>query len=75
MDKKLWLQGSDGERDRFISAWRAQAVNRVCNAFEVVKLDEMANFGDKSFFNRKARNLSPVVSDNDLDPSPEIEVV
>jgi hypothetical protein len=44
------------------------------DAFEIVKPGEMAKFGDKSFFNRKARNLSPVVSDDDLDLSPEIDM-
>jgi hypothetical protein len=49
--------------------WRKTAVNRVCEAFELVKKAEMAKFGEKSYFYRKANGLPPADSDDDPDPA------
>jgi hypothetical protein len=42
-------------------------VNRVCEAFELVKEAEMERFGEKSYFYRKMNGLSPADSDDDPD--------
>ena len=40
-------------------------MNRVCEAFELVKEAEMERFGEKSYFYRKMNGLSPADSDDD----------
>ena len=42
-------------------------MNRVCEAFELVKKVEMERIGEKSYFYRKMNGLSPADSDDDLD--------
>jgi hypothetical protein len=42
-------------------------VNRVCEAFELVKEAEMERFGEKSYFYRKMNGLSPADFDDDPD--------
>lgn len=70
-EKKALLLGTKEERERIISAWRQKAVNKVCEAFEKVREAEMERFGEKSYFRRRARGLSPAVSDSDPDASEE----
>jgi hypothetical protein len=43
------------------------AVNRVCEAFELVKEAEIERFGENSYFYRKMNGLSPADSDDDPD--------
>jgi len=47
--------------------WRKVTVNRVCEAFELIKEAEMERFDEKSYFYRKMNGLSPADSDDDLD--------
>jgi len=67
-EKKLLLTGAKTDVDTFLEEWRKTAVNRVCEAFEVVKRGEMKIFGTKSYFYRKANNMPPAESDDDPDP-------
>jgi hypothetical protein len=53
--------------DSYLEKWRKVAVNRVYEAFELVKEAEMERFGEKSYFYRKMNGLSPADSDNDPD--------
>ena len=64
-EKKLLLTGSRAEVDSYFKKWRKVAVNRVCEAFEIVKETEMERFGEKSYFYRKMNGLSPADSDDD----------
>jgi hypothetical protein len=58
-EKKLLLTGAKAEVDSYLEGWRRLAVNRVCEAFELVKEAEMEMFGEKSYFYRKMNGLSP----------------
>jgi hypothetical protein len=55
--------------DSYLEKWRKTAVNRVCEAFELVKEAEMEKFGEKSYFYRKTKGLPPADSDDDPDPA------
>jgi len=66
-EKKLLLTGTRAEVDSYLEKWREVAVNRVCEAFELVKEAEMERFGKKSYFYRKMNSLSPADSDDDPD--------
>ena len=44
-------------------------MNRVCEAFELVKEAEMEKFGEKSYFYCKTNGLPSADSDNDPDPA------
>ena len=67
-EKKLLLQGTNAQRNKYINEWRKRAVNKVCEAFKIVKQAERDAFGEKSYFYRKERGLSPAVSNDDPDP-------
>ena len=54
----------------YLEQWRRAAVNRVCEAFELVKKAEVKRFGEKSYFYRKSHGLPPAESDDDPDPDP-----
>lgn len=43
-------------------------MNRVCEAFELVKEAEMEMFGEKSYFYQQASGLPPANADDDPDP-------
>ena len=47
--------------DAYIEKWRKVAVNRVCEAFQLVKQAEMEKFGEKSYFYRKDNGLAYLV--------------
>ena len=47
-EKKLLLTGSKADVDSYLGKWRKTAVNRVCEAFDLVKEAEMERFGEKS---------------------------
>ena len=64
-EKELLLTGSMVEVDSYLENWRKVAVNRVCEAFELVKEGEMKRFGKKSYFYRKMNGLSPADSADD----------
>jgi hypothetical protein len=64
-EKKL---GTRAEVGSYLEKWRMVAVNRVCEAFELVKEAEMERFGEKFYFDRKMNGLSPADSDDDPDP-------
>lgn len=66
-EKKLLLTGTRAEVDLYLEKWRKVAVNRVCEAFELVKEAEIERFGEKSYFYRKMNGLSPADSDDDPD--------
>ena len=68
-EKKLLLTGAKADVDSYLEKWRKTAVNRVCEAFELVKEAEMERFGEKSYFYRKTNGLPPVDSDDDPDIS------
>jgi hypothetical protein len=46
-EKELLLTGTRAEVDSYLEKWRKVAVNRVCEAFELVKEAEMERFGEK----------------------------
>ena len=66
-EKRLLLTGTGPEVDSYLEKWRKVAMNRVCEAFELVKEAEMERFGEKSYFYRKMNGLSPADSDDDPD--------
>jgi hypothetical protein len=66
-EKRLLLTGAKADVDSYLEKWRRVAVNRVCEAFELVKETEMERFGEKSYFYRKKNGLSPADSDDDPD--------
>jgi hypothetical protein len=66
-EKKLLLTGAKAEVDSYLGKWRKTAVNRVCEAFNLVKEAEMERFGEKSYFYRKTNGLPPADSDDDPD--------
>jgi hypothetical protein len=68
LEKRLLLTGAKADVDAYLDRWRKEAVNRVCEAFELVKETEMEEFGEKSYFYRKANGLPPAVADGDPDP-------
>jgi len=49
-EKRTLLLGSDKVRDEFITEWRQNCVNKVCELFEQVTDAERAFFGLKSYF-------------------------
>ena len=67
-EKKLLLTGAKADVDSYLGKWRKTAVNRVCEAFELVKEAEMEKFGEKSYFYCKTNGLPSADSDNDPDP-------
>ena len=50
------------EVDAYLKQWRRTAVNRVCEAFELVET-EIERLGEKSDFYRKFHELPPAESD------------
>ena len=66
-EKRLLLTGAKADVDSYLDSWRKGAVNRVCEAFELVKEAEMEKFGEKSYFYRKANGLPPADADDDPD--------
>jgi hypothetical protein len=75
-EKRILLLGSAEERDQYLAKWRQRAVNQVCEAFQWVKQAEVSRFGERSFFYRVERGLSPAMSDDeDPDPVGDDEVV
>jgi len=64
-EKTLLLTGAEAEVGAYLERWRKMAVNRVCEAFELVKEAEVKRFGEKSYFYRKSHRLSPAESDGD----------
>jgi hypothetical protein len=66
-EKRLLLTGAKADVDLYLEKWRRAAVNRVREAFELVKEAEMERFGEKSYFYRKMNGLSPADSDDDPD--------
>jgi hypothetical protein len=50
--------------DSYLEKWRRVAVDRVCEAPELVKEAEMERFDEKSYFYRKMNGLSPADSDD-----------
>jgi hypothetical protein len=69
-EKRLLLTGTEMEVNAYLDQWRKTAVNRVCEAFELVKEAEVERFGEKSYFYRKSHGLPPAESDDDPDPDP-----
>jgi hypothetical protein len=69
-EKRLLLTGTEAEVGAYLEQWRRAAVNRVCEAFELVKKAEVKRFGEKSYFYRKSHGLPPAESDDDPDPDP-----
>jgi hypothetical protein len=69
-EKRLLLTGAKADVDAYLDRWRKAAVNRVCEAFELVKEAEMEKFGEKSYFYRKANGLPPADADDDPDLDP-----
>jgi len=63
-EKRLLLTGTGAEVDSYLEKWRKVAVNRVCEAFELVKVAEVERLGEKSYFYRKMNGLSPADSDD-----------
>src|SRR5437764_15091218 len=55
------------DADAYLEKWRKAAVNRVCEAFELVKEAEMEKFGEKSYFYHKINGLPPSDADDDPD--------
>jgi hypothetical protein len=70
-EKRLLLAGTEAEVGVYLEQWRKTAVNRVCEAFELVKEAEVERFGEKSYFYRKSHGLSPAETDDDPDPDPD----
>jgi hypothetical protein len=64
-EKKLLLTGTGAEVDPYLEEWCRVAVDRVCEALELVKEAEMERFSEKSYFCRKMNGLSPADSDED----------
>ena len=64
-EKRRLLTGTEAEVGAYLERWRKTAVNRVCEAFELVKEAEVKRFGEKSYFYRKSHRLSPAESDGD----------
>jgi hypothetical protein len=67
-EKRLLLAGAKADVDAYLDRWRKAAVNRVCEAFELVKETEMEKFGEKSYSYRKANGLPPADADDDPNP-------
>lgn len=59
-EKRLLLAGAKADVDAYLDRWR--------KAFELVKEAEMEEFGEKSYFYRKANGLPPADADDDPDP-------
>jgi len=66
-EKRCLLTGSEAEVGAYLDQWRKAAVNRVCEAFELVKEAEVERFGEKSYFYRRSRGLPPAKPDDDPD--------
>ena len=66
--KRLLLTSAKADMDTYLEKRRKAVVNRVCEAFELVKEAEMEMFGEKSYFYRQANGLPPVDADDDPDP-------
>jgi hypothetical protein len=66
-EKKFLLTGSKIEMDSYLEKWRKITVNRVYEAFELVKETEMEKFSEKSYFYRKINDLSLIDSDDNPD--------
>ena len=66
-EKRLLLTGAKAEVDAYFDRWCKTAVNRVCEAFTLVKEAEMKKFGEKSYFYHKANDLPPADSDDNPD--------
>ena len=62
------MAGAKADVDAYLDRWRKAAVNRVCEAFELVKETEMEKFGEKSYSYRKANGLPPADADDDPNP-------
>jgi hypothetical protein len=65
--ERISLEGSSWKSFWKSSKCTTLAVNRVCEAFELVKEAEIQRFGDKSYFYRKINGLPPADSDDDPD--------
>ena len=79
-EKRLLLAGAKADVDAYLDRWRKAAVNRVCEAFELIKEAEMEKFGEKSYFYRKANGLPPADADDPVNDTrahgfeePEVE--
>ena len=70
-EKRCLLTGSEAEVGAYLDRWRKVAVNRVCEAFELVKEAEVERFGEKSYFYRRSRGLPPAKPDDDPDDDPD----
>ena len=46
-EKRLLLTETEAEVGAYLEQWRRTAVNRVCEAFELVKKAEVKRFGEK----------------------------
>jgi hypothetical protein len=66
-EKKLILIGTKEDVDTYLKKWRKTAINRIYEAFELVKEAEIKKFDEKSYFYRKANGLQPAESDDDPD--------
>ena len=55
------LTGAKAEVDAYLEKWRKAAVNRVCEAFQLVKQAEMEKFGEKSYCYCKGNGLAYLV--------------
>jgi hypothetical protein len=66
-EKKLILTGAKEDINTYLKKWRKTAVNRIYEAFELVKKAEIKKFDKKSYFYRKANGLQPAESDDNPD--------
>jgi hypothetical protein len=64
---KLLLTDAKADVDSYLGKWRKTAVNRICEAFNLVKEAEIERFGKKSYFYRKTNGLPPADYDDDPD--------
>ena len=67
--KKLLLFGTDEQVSKYISAWRQNAVDAVCEHLLLWRVQSGSSLGAKAFFKRLDEGHRSPLSDDDPDPA------